>query len=220
MKKLEIACFNLQSALVAIDANADRIELCDDLQSGGTTPDESVLNQVREKATQPVYVMIRPRGGKFVYGDAEFQEMKNSVQKLKSSCDGFVFGILTDNNKIDLSRNRKLVELAKPLPCSFHRAFDKVADSHQALEEIIACGFKTVLTSGCLTSAIDGAENLLKLVAQSNGRIDIMPGGGIRSMNLGLLDRIVGANWYHSAALIESEIASADEIHRLKNLLK
>lgn len=220
MKHLEIACFNLQSALVAVNAGADRIELCDDLQSGGTTPDEHVLTQVREKAIQPVYVMIRPRGGNFVYSDTEFQTMKKSIQKLGLSCDGFVFGILTGDDKIDVDRNRELVELARPLPCSFHRAFDKVADSSEALEEIIACGFSTVLTSGCLTSAIDGAEKLKKLANQSNGRIEVMPGGGVRSLNLGLLDRIVGANWYHSAALTETDIASADEIHALKNLLK
>lgn len=220
MKKLEIACFNLPSALVAIDAKADRIELCDDLQSGGTTPNEEVLRQVRNKATQPVFVMIRPRGGNFVYTDGEFREMKNAILELKPFADGFVFGILTEDDKIDMIKNRELVKLAKPLPCSFHRAFDRVKDSERALEEIIACGFTTVLTSGCLTSAPEGAENLKKLVAQASGRIDIMPGGGVRSKNLKSLDETIGATWYHSAALIEREIASAEEIIALKNLLR
>ena len=142
MNKLEIACFNIESAQIANENGADRIELCDGIEVGGTTPTPIDIINVQKFLTSDLFVMIRPRGGNFVYSNEEFEQMKHNVLNFKSlKVDGFVFGILDKNNKVDIERNIELVNLAKPLLCTFHRAFDEVADYEQALEDVISCGF-------------------------------------------------------------------------------
>ncbi|MFN7046091.1 MAG: copper homeostasis protein CutC [Flavobacterium sp.] len=222
MKKIEIACFNLDSAIIAQNSGADRLELCADMSVGGTTPTIEIINQAREHLNIDLYVMIRPRGGNFVYSEAEFEQMKSEIEAIKKlGVNGFVFGILKDDNTINIEQNKVLVELSKPFPCTFHRAFDVVLDCEKALEDVISCGFSTILTSGTFPNVMEGKEVLKQLVIQAKNRIEIMPGGGLRSTNISELDEMVNANWYHSSAITDgSEIASPEEIFQLKKKLQ
>lgn len=222
MKKIEIACFNLESAVIAQKAGADRVELCADMSVGGITPTIEIIQQVREHLTIDLYVMIRPRGGNFVYSEAEFEQMKSEIETIKKlDVNGFVFGILKDDNTINIEQNKVLVELVKPFSCTFHRAFDEVLNVEKALEDVISCGFSTILTSGTFSNVMEGKEVLKQLVIQANNRIEIMPGGGLRSTNISKLNEMVDANWYHSSAITDgSEIASPEEIMQLKNKLQ
>lgn len=221
-KKIEIACFNLQSALIAQKAGADRVELCADMTFGGTTPLIETIQQAREHLTIDINVMIRSRGGNFVYSDSEFEQMKSEIETIKKlGVNGFVFGILKEDNTINIQQNKALVELAKPLPCTFHRAFDQVSNYEKALEDVISCGFSTILTSGTFPNVMEGKEVLKQLVIQANNRIEIMPGGGLRSTNISELDEMVNANWYHSSAITDgSETANQEEIIKLKKKLQ
>ena len=222
MKKIEIACFNLESALIAQKVGADRVELCADMSVGGTTPTIEIIQQAREHLTIDLYVMIRPRGGDFVYSMHEIMYMYLDILEFKDiGVDGFVFGILTNDGKIDIEVNKALVDLAKPFPCTFHRAFDEVLDYEKALEDVISCGFSTILTSGTFPNVMEGKEVLKQLVNQAKNRIEIMPGGGLRSTNISEINEMVDANWYHSSAITDgSEIASPEEIMQLKNKLQ
>ena len=222
MKKIEIACFNLESTLIAQNAGADRVELCADMSVGGTTSTIEIIQQAREHLTIDLYVMIRPRGGNFVYSEAEFEQMKSEIETIKKlDVNGFVFGILKDDNTINIEQNKVLVELVKPFSCTFHRAFDEVLNVEKALEDVISCGFSTILTSGTFSNVMEGKEVLKQLVIQANNRIEIMPGGGLRSINISALNEMVDANWYHSSAITDgSEIASPEEIAQLKKKLQ
>lgn len=221
-KNLEVACFNLESAIIAQQYGADRIELCDNMLEGGTTPNFEIARKVRSELRIKMNVMIRPRGGDFVYNDAEFEQMKSEILQFKKiNVDGFVFGILDVNNSFDNARNKELVTLASPLPCTFHRAFDVVSNVYESLELVIDSGFKTVLTSGQGENATEGIEVLRSLVVKANGRIVIMPGGGLRSSNIVLLDQNVNASFYHSSAIIGSgEIANGNEVEQIKRYLE
>ena len=221
-KKIEIACFNLESAIIAQKAGADRVELCADMLEGGITPAIEIIQIARENLSIDINVMIRPRGGNFVYSNSEFEQMKSEIEIIKKlGVNGFVFGILNEDKSINVDQNKELVELAKPFPCTFHRAFDEVLDYEQALEDVISFGFSTILTSGTFPNVMEGKEVLKQLVIQANNRIEIMPGGGLRSANISALDEMVNANWYHSSAITDgSETASLDEIIQLKKNLK
>ncbi|MBU0696661.1 MAG: copper homeostasis protein CutC [Bacteroidetes bacterium] len=220
MKKyqLEIACFNLQSALIAEANGADRIEFCDRMDEGGTTPDFEITKTAKEKLSIPLYVMIRPRGGSFVYDEVEFNQMKADILKFKKlKIDGFVFGILTKDGSIDHEKNTALVALAHPIPCTFHRAFDLASSVFRALEEVIDCGFKTILTSGQEANVVEGIDTLTQLVEKANNRIIMMPGGGLRSTNIKSLKEKTKAVFYHSSAIVDSsETANAKEVKMLK----
>ena len=188
MSKLEIACFNLKSAIIAQENGADRVELCAEMKEGGTTPDFEITKQARKELTIDLNVMIRPRGGDFVYTNAEFEQMKAEILAFKKlNVDGFVFGILDKDGNFDKEQNMELVALANPIPCTFHRAFDVVNNVFQSLESVIECGFKTILTSGQKENVVEGITVLTELVKKANNRIIIMPGGGLRSTNIGLL---------------------------------
>jgi copper homeostasis protein len=166
--------------------------------------------------------MIRPRGGNFVYSEAEFQQMKSEIENIKKlGVNGFVFGILNKDNTINIEQNNALIELATPFSCTFHRAFDAVSNYEQALEDVISCGFSTLLTSGTFSNVMEGKEVLKKLVEQAKNRIEIMPGGGLRSSNISELNQIVNANWYHSSAITDgTEITNPEEIIQLKEKLQ
>ena len=222
MNKLEIACFNVESAKIAHENGADRIELCDGIEVGGTTPNFEVTTKVRQLIDIDLNVMIRPRGGDFVYSDTEFEQMKLEISEFKKlNINGYVFGILDKNNKIDIERNTELVNLAKPFPCTFHRAFDVVSDYEQALEDVISCGFSAILTSGTHSNVMDGIDVLKKLVLQAQNRITIMPGGGLRSTNINHIQEVTQATFYHSSAITDgSQIANPEEIFKLKSNLK
>nr|WP_315149692.1 copper homeostasis protein CutC [uncultured Flavobacterium sp.] len=221
-KSLEVACFNLESAIIAQQHGADRIELCDNMLEGGTTPNFEIARKVCTELRIKMNVMIRPRGGDFVYNEAEFEQMKSEILQFKNyNVDGFVFGILDVNNNFDNLRNKELVALASPLPCTFHRAFDVVSNVYESLELVIDCGFKTVLTSGQGKNVMEGIEVLRRLVTKANERIVIMPGGGLRSSNIILLDQKVNASFYHSSAITSSgEIANGNEVEQIKLCLQ
>lgn len=219
MSKIEIACFNPQSAIIAFENGADRIELCDGLSEGGTTPGFETTKELREKINIPMYVMVRPRGGDFTYSEVEFDQMKNELIQLKSlEVDGFVFGILNENDEVDVEKNKILVELAQPMPCTFHRAFDRAKGLEDSLEKVIDCGFKTILTSGQKPNVSEGKENLKTLVELSNGRIEILIGGGLRSTNIQDIREFTKAGYFHSSAITDGgQFANADEVIALKN---
>ncbi|WP_281310757.1 copper homeostasis protein CutC [Flavobacterium flavigenum] len=223
MKKnqLEIACFNYESALIAQDNGADRIELCENMKLGGTTPNYVLTIRVREKLSIKMHVIIRPRGGDFFYADEEIAEMKQDIKQFKKlGVDGFVFGILNTDCTINKKKNLELVNLARPLPCTFHRAFDVVKNVEQSLEDIIDCGFKTILTSGHEINVEEGIFNLEKIQKLAGDRIEIMPGGGLRSSNVKLLQDRLEPTFYHSSAITDdTETANPEEVKEIRNFL-
>ncbi|MBJ7428263.1 MAG: copper homeostasis protein CutC [Bacteroidia bacterium] len=216
-RKLEIACFNAESALVAQQAGADRIEFCANMEVGGTTPSLSDFLTIKSKTDIPVYVMIRPRGGDFVYSNAHFEQMRNSIIQFKNAgANGFVFGILTVNGEVDVNRNKQLIQLADAVPCTFHKAFDEVKNPIVALQQIIAIGFKNVLTSGQQSTAMQGVDLLKQLTNNANNQINIMIGGSVRSTNIEELKQEIPSKWYHSSAILKGNIADYDEVKNLK----
>ncbi|WP_026770159.1 copper homeostasis protein CutC [Asinibacterium sp. OR53] len=198
---LEIAVFNIQSALLAATAGAHRLELCENPYDGGTTPSYGTLKTVREKISIPVFPIIRPRGGDFLYNDAEYEVICKDVQLCKElGFDGVVIGLLHADGSIDKEWTKKLVDLAYPMEVTFHRAFDRAAHPLQALEDIIACGCNRILTSGQVPNAWDGRELIKQLVEKADDRIIIMPGSGVRSSNIKALADFTGAKELHSSA--------------------
>lgn len=218
--KLEIACFNAESALIAEQGGADRIEFCANMQVGGTTPSLSDFIELKSKISIPVYVMIRPRGGDFVYSDAEFDAMKKSLIQFKEAgADGFVFGILDTNRKLDITRNKHLLDLADGLPCTFHKAFDEVVEPFIILQQLIDLGFENILSSGQAATAMLGLPILKQLLQQSENKINIMVGGSVRSSNIQLLKDELNASWYHSSAILQGDKADLEEVRNLKSTL-
>jgi copper homeostasis protein len=203
MPSLEIACFNRESAVRADQAGADRIELCRGHSVGGITPDLSLFTSLRAAISTHVNVMIRPHGNGFVSSAADYTQMEADIEAFASAgAAGFVFGNLTEEGKLDEARMKELVRKANGRPCTFHRAFDeiRVEDAEEQLERVIACGFKSLLTSGGAPDAVQGKERLKRLVERANGRIEVIVGGGVRSGNLEVL-RETGARWFHSSSL-------------------
>lgn len=215
---LEIACFDITSAEIALQSVSDRIEFCAGAEVGGTTPNIDEFKYLKSKYSKPVYVMIRPKGGEFIYNDTEYAEMKRSIREFKNAgANGFVFGILNGDNRLDLGRNKELVDLAGEIPCTFHRAVDHTRDLFESVEEIIKIGFKCILTSGGENSAMAGKENLKTLVEKYSDQIDILIGGGVRSENIGELKAYTGGTLFHSSAILKYEaFANEDEIKKLK----
>jgi copper homeostasis protein len=198
---LEIAVFNIQSAFLAAEAGADRIELCENAPEGGTTASFGTLKFARDKISIPIFPMIRPRGGDFLYRDEEFEVMQKDVLLGKElGFEGVVFGLLNADGSVDITRTAKLVELAYPMEVTFHRAFDRAADPFQALEDIIECGCTKILTSGQLPNANDGKTLIKQLTEKADDRIIIMPGSGVRSENIKELAKFTGAVEMHSSA--------------------
>ena len=200
--KLEIAVFSVEAAVTALKAGAHRIEFCENPQEGGTTPSYGSLKTLRSYTTQPVFPIIRPRGGDFLYSRSEFEVMKADLQISKElGYLGAVIGLLNADGSIDTKRTKELVDIAGPtMQISFHRAFDRCKDPFIALEEIIATGCKRILTSGQVPNAADALALLKKLVEQAGDRIIIMPGSGVRSNNIKEIMQATGAKEMHSSA--------------------
>lgn len=222
MAQLEIACFHPASAIIAQENGADRIELCAGFEVGGTTPSVEATLKTRELVTIDLYVMIRPRGGNFTYTDEEFGQMKKEIVELKKiNVNGFVFGILKEDSTINIKQNAELVQLAKPFPCTFHKAFDEVTDAFQALEEIIECGFTTLLTSGQSHTVTEGMNRIAGLVTKADNRIIIMPGGGLRSDIIASIQKNTKAVFFHSSAITDgSQLPNPNEVEALKSYLQ
>jgi copper homeostasis protein len=196
---LEISVETLEAALAAERGTADRIELCGSLSTGGVTPDAKLLRAVRAQVRIPIFSMVRPRAGDFLYSKDEFEEMKRAISAAKDSgMDGVVLGILTEKRRVDSERTRQLVEIAKPLQVTYHRAFDEAADLQQALEDVMQSGAKRILTSGGAKSALEGAAVLARLVEAAGDRIFVVPGAGISASSIEQVARQTGAREFHS----------------------
>jgi copper homeostasis protein len=177
---IEVCAYSLESCLNAQQAGARRIELCGGLGEGGTTPSAGLIEAVREAVDIDLYVMVRPRGGDFVYDEYELDTMRRDIDVARRlGANGVVLGVLLPTGEVDVARTRQLVQYAAPLGVTFHRAFDLTPDPVQALEDVIATGAKRILTSGLKPTAIQGAELLAQLVRQANDRIEIMAGSGV-----------------------------------------
>lgn len=198
--QLEICCYSLESCITAQRANAHRIELCGGLFEGGTTPSAGLIKLAVQAVDIPVYPIIRPRGGDFVYSETELLVMEEDIKQAKAlGARGVVLGILHPNGTINIEQTKRLVEIAKPLGVTFHRAFDMTANASAALEAIITTGCERILTSGQANYAIDGVELLKELVTQANGRIEIMAGSGVGIANAEKLIK-TGVNALHLSA--------------------
>ena len=201
--KLEVIGFTIEGCVIAQNAGADRIELCDSPADGGTTASYGFIKLAREKLNIDLFPIIRPRGGDFFYSDDEFEIMKTDIKVCKDfGCDGVVIGILTEENKVDKKRCSILVEHAYPLGVTFHRAFDRTVDPFEALEDIIDIGCERILTSGQKPNALDGAELIKQLIEKAGDRIIIMPGSGVRADNIIAIAETTGAVEYHTSARI------------------
>jgi copper homeostasis protein len=196
----EVCANSFQSAIAAMLGGADRIELCAQLEEGGITPSAATIKLVNEYFTKPAFVLIRPRGGDFVYDDTEFWVMKEdiAIAKLFGS-KGVVIGILKPNGDIDIERTAELVSLARPMQVTFHRAFDRAREPLKALEDVIKTGADRILTSGQANSALEGKELLKTLVQKANGRIIIMAGAGINPRNVSEIIEYTGITEVHAS---------------------
>ena len=206
---LEIVVYNIESALNAQEGRADRIELCDNPGDGGTTPSYGVIENVRQHVSMDVYVMIRPRGGDFHYSSYEFHAMKRDIDQCqKLSVDGVVFGILNADGTIDKKRCKELIDRARPLKVTCHRAFDMTSDPFQALEDCIEVGFDRILTSGQKAKALEGVDLIAELIKKANGRIAIMPGSGVNEQTVEEIVKKTEAKEIHfsATAFRESEM--------------
>lgn len=199
---LEICCDHLSSALAAQAGGAGRIELCTALSTDGLSPSAGLLATVRKHLTIPVFVLIRPRPGNFVYSAEELELMLTDIHQCKSlGAAGIVSGALQSDGTIDEAATAQLIAAARPLPFTFHKAFDLTPDPLTALQQLIVLGADRVLTSGQAATAIEGQEVLRCLVEEAAGRITILCAGGVRDHNIADLRRINGLHEFHSAAL-------------------
>lgn len=201
MTNIEICLMGIESALAAQAGGADRIELCDNLAQGGTTPSLGLMTEVRRRLHIAVHVIIRPRGGDFCYSDAEFAVMRHDVLAAKAvGVDGVVLGILRPDGTIDKSRCRGLIELARPLSITFHRAFDMTPDPFAALDDLLELGVDRLLTSGQAGTAVQGQTLIRDLQQRAGERLTIMAGGGINAQNAPELLAATGIHELHAGS--------------------
>jgi copper homeostasis protein len=199
--ELEVIGFDLTSCAIAERYGADRIELCANPHEGGTTPSYGTIAVAREITSIQLFPIIRPRGGDFLYSDREFQAMALDVDRCRQlGCDGVVIGMLLKDGRIDVARCAELIRCAGVMQVTFHRAFDRVNDPFDALEQIVELGCSRILTSGLRPNVDQGMETLRTLVDAAGDRITVMPGSGIRSSNILRVASVTGARAFHSSA--------------------
>jgi copper homeostasis protein len=219
--KLEVIGFNIESCIIAQAAGAHRIELCDNPGEGGTTPSYGFIKAARKNLHIELYPIIRPRGGDFLYSYTEFEVMKADVKICKDlGCNGVVIGILHADGTVDKERCTALIQIAFPMGVTFHRAFDRVKDAAQALEDIIEIGCERILTSGLVPNALDGAETLALLIKQADERIIVMPGSGVRAGNIIELAKKTGAVEFHTSARMNTDSTMNFTNEEMKESLK
>jgi copper homeostasis protein len=203
---LEVVVYTIESALNAQKGGADRVELCANPGDGGTTPSYGTMEVVRQALGIDVYAMIRPRGGDFVYSSEEYFAMRRDIEMCKrASMDGVVFGVLKPDGTLDKNKCKKLIELARPMKVTCHRAFDMTHNLMETLEDCIEVGFDRILTSGGQAQAVLGTEMIATLIQQSNGRIAIMPGSGVNENNVTEIVKKTGAREIHFSAVAYRE---------------
>ena len=204
---VEAAVETIDLSLAAERAGADRIELCDNLGEGGTTPDGELVAAVVERIRLPVFVLIRPRAGDFVYSASEFDVMIRDIELTRTmGIAGIVTGALDANGRVDVKRTRSLVKAAGGLPVTFHRAIDSAADLPVALDDVIEAGVSRVLTSGGAATARDGVEAIAALVSRARERVSIIAGGGIREHNVREVIARTGVNEVHGRLVDEAQM--------------
>lgn len=216
--RLEICANSVASAIAAEKGGAARVELCDNLHEGGTTPSYGAIQLARDELSIQLYPIIRPRGGDFLYDDQQMEIMWQDIAWCKQvGCDGVVIGLLNAVGDIDVRRTKLLVEWAWPLGVTFHRAFDRCRAPLDALEDVIATGCERILTSGQGVSAVDGAELISQLVEKAGDRIQIMAGSGVRAHNVADLVKKTRCTEYHSRAqkTVKSKMSYQNELVRL-----
>lgn len=202
----EVCLDSVEACRAAEDGGASRVELCSALLEGGLTPSFGMLKQARQATTLKIMAMVRPRGGDFCYSAAEFEVMKSDLEMIKSlGADGAVFGLLNPDGTVDRDRTAELIRLARPLPVTFHRAFDVTCDPFAALETLIELGVERILTSGQEPSVLEGVPLLKQLVEHASGRVIIMPGGPVSARNLAPIIAATGVREFHFACFEEEE---------------
>lgn len=200
MMELEICVDSVESAVAAEMGGAQRVELCSALAEGGLTPSVGMCRAVRSQIGIGLFMMIRPRGGDFFYSEQEFAVMREDVICAKQcGADGVVFGLLTPNGDVDVERTKELVELARPMQVTFHRAVDMARDMATAFEDVVLSGAHRILTSGGEQTALLGAQRIAGLIKDFGNRIDVMICGGIRPENVRQLALDTGAGQFHAA---------------------
>jgi copper homeostasis protein len=201
MMDLEVCIDSVESAIAAERGGARRVELCSDLLEGGITPGAGLIASVRRRIAIEMFVMIRPRGGDFCATEFEFEVMQEEIAHArKLGADGIVLGLLDRDGRVDVRRTRQLVELAGPLPVTFHRAIDMTPDLVAALEDVVETGACRILTSGGEPDATRGMNEIARMVQRAQGRIAIMPGGGVSPDTVAAIAEATGATEFHSSA--------------------
>jgi copper homeostasis protein len=198
---LEVCIDSVESAIAAERGRARRVELCSGLLEGGITPGAGLIASVRRRIAIDMFVMIRPRGGDFCYTGLEFEVMQEEIKQARQlGANGVVLGVLDEKGCVDIARTRQLVDLASPMPVTFHRAIDMTPDLFAALESVIAAGANGILTSGGAPNAMRGAADIGHMVKAAKGRIKIMPGGGVSTDTIVKIADATGAGEFHSSA--------------------
>ena len=212
--------------MAAERAGADRIELCAELLHGGITPSLDAMRAIHDEVEIPIFPIVRPRKGDFSYSEKEFAAMKHTIDNARSlGMDGVVFGILLPDSRVDVERTTELVEWAKPLEVTFHRAFDQSADLFQSLSDVIATGASRILTSGGASIAPKAVQTVQKLVSEAGDRIIVMPGSGLDASNIAEIAAKTRAKEFHSGLSTVLPYGSGNlprfeaEIHEMKRQL-
>ena len=221
--KLEICANSFQSAKNAQEAGADRIELCTSLSVGGLTPDHDLIKKVLNELCIETFILIRPRSGNFVYSKEEFETMKQDIIAAKAfGCHGIVSGVLNKDCTLDLARTRALVELSKPLPFTFHRAFDEVIDPLETLDQLIRLDVDRVLSSGQKESAPKGITLLNRMQQSVEEKMIILPGSGILPENVSLFKEngFVEVHASASKPISNKTLQTVSDLKTIKAILK
>jgi copper homeostasis protein len=231
---LEVCCGNFESAIAAFEGGADRIELCSALQLGGLSPSPFLCGQLADLSDIPVYVMIRPRDGDFFYSYEEVSVMLQEIAVMKDAgASGIVSGAVNEHGLIDEEITKALLEASRPLPFTFHRAFDTLKDPLHALDFLKFIGCERVLTSGGSADAWSGRENIAEYVKSSSGKISIMAGAGINEKNARELINFTGVREIHFSGKVKREnissvaivsgrtfyVTSPEKVRRIKNII-
>lgn len=220
---LELCAYNIQSCIIAENSGASRIELCGNPLEGGTTPSYGLIKYTVEQLSIPVFPMIRPRGGNFMYSESEFAIMRTDIATCKElGCKGIATGAHLSDKTLDVEMMSRLVEWAYPMQVTCHKVFDRVPDAQAALDQLMQIGCTRVLTSGLEKTAIDGASLLKEMGEWANRKIIIMPGGGVRSDNIRELAANTHALEFHSSGIIsitQNQIADGLEVSGMVRML-